>query len=227
MKKCPPDEVDNCWYCTINPPRLLADIYGDLHFVPDPVLQKSDSSKFKDFSEVYGQPTDDSCRPSLSSKAATKSTKDAQLKHLLAGPRVRSFIRCSECEKPHCIYSAAKLGQKDWQVVKAVKEEGVYTCGSPLFPDSSCYSTTIVVREGLSCVSLMETTYYATNKTVHFPLNVCFHCGSIGDMANDDEIQELHRKYSVVRPICTDCKACGKEVVVRAAKNLNKKRKVL
>ena len=37
VKKCALDEVNDCWYCVFNPPRLLEEKYKDLHFVPDPM----------------------------------------------------------------------------------------------------------------------------------------------------------------------------------------------
>ena len=56
-------------------------------------------------------------------------------------------------------------------------------------------------------------------------LSVCFHCGHMGNMAVGEDIQDLQRRYSVVRPICLSCKAQGKEVMVRCEKNVSEKRK--
>ena len=57
VKKCPLDEVDNCWYCFFNPPRLPQDIYQDLCFVPDPMPDPNQQGRFQPFENVYGRPS--------------------------------------------------------------------------------------------------------------------------------------------------------------------------
>ena len=76
IKKC---KRDDCTYCTINPVRAPADIFNDLHWLPDPQF---DNDKSKLFSEIYGQDTTDANRPSLQQKLG-KNTADVANKPLL------------------------------------------------------------------------------------------------------------------------------------------------
>ena len=69
----------------------------------------------------------------------------------------------------------------------------------------------------------MEVTYYSA-KAVQLP-PVCFHCGGVSGagLANDADIQELQKLHSVLRPICTFCKAAGKLPATRGTKFLKQK----
>lgn len=134
------------------------------------------------------------------------------------GTRVREVIRCGECIRPRCIYSAAKLTPQDSSAVRHQKEEDIYTCGSPLFPETSHYYDSIVMREGLTCLSPVKVNYFA-GKTISFP-EVCFHCGTKENISLDDSIQMLKRRYTTVRPICSACQAAGREPAVRGETNV-------
>lgn len=67
----------------LNPPRLPEEVFSDLHFLPDPVL--NDAAEYKDLDEVYGTITTDKDRPSLRhSPQATDADKENK-KHFVAG----------------------------------------------------------------------------------------------------------------------------------------------
>ena len=76
VKKCNEEDAKNCWYCSLNPPRLPEELLKDLHFVPDPVLTGDADERYKDFSDVYGNETNDSDRPSLKASATQGAEAD-------------------------------------------------------------------------------------------------------------------------------------------------------
>lgn len=53
-----------CWYCTVNPPRLADADFTSLHWLPDSKMT-DDGNGFQSFDELYGTITDDSQRPGL------------------------------------------------------------------------------------------------------------------------------------------------------------------
>ena len=75
MKKC-----GKCGYCAVNPPRLPPDMFDELHFIPNPVLNQE--GKYKPFEEVYGQVTDEKDRPALKEKPQL-TERDKNFKALL------------------------------------------------------------------------------------------------------------------------------------------------
>ncbi|KAK3105417.1 hypothetical protein FSP39_024872 [Pinctada imbricata] len=59
--------------------------------------------------------------------------------------------------------------------------------------------------------------------TVQFE-EICFFCGDT-DIYTGQDIQDLKAQYSIIRPICSGCKAAGKEPARRNALKVEKKRK--
>lgn len=49
---------------------------------------------------------------------------------------------------------------KEERILAICQDELIYTCGATLFPEG-IYKEIIVTREGMSCASPIETTYYA------------------------------------------------------------------
>ncbi|KAK6175079.1 hypothetical protein SNE40_013615 [Patella caerulea] len=223
IKKCANALIENCAYCLFNPPRLPDEVFDTLSFVPDPVV--ASNNKYESFETVYGQATNDLARPSLMLSSQNKEI-DKKNRKILNATKVRDAVLCVECGKPRCVYSETKLTYIEKQAVDRLKELNSFTCGSPLFPHSSKYNSSIIVREGLRCCSTMETTYYSKS-TVSLPA-VCFHCGvaKSSDFAADQNIQSLQAQYSVVRPICVKCKDDGKEAIVRGKRNVKRLRKM-
>lgn len=77
MKKC---TAEDCSYCVWNPPRLPAEVFTNLKFVPDPVLKETGS--YKSFEDVYGQNTNDQDRPMLREKSEP-SQRDKTFKSII------------------------------------------------------------------------------------------------------------------------------------------------
>ena len=181
--------------------RLSHDAFADLTFLPLPLL---DSSKehYQTFSDLYRQSPSDKDRPSRTPTPSEEAKQtDKGRKSLLVCGKVRGTIVCGECCKPRCIYAQSKLSGEQTKEVTRIQDSNLFTCGSPLFPPSSRYENSIVVREALVCSSYMETQYYSS-VLVHFP-PACYYCG-LGEesLVNNEEIQELKQSYAVVYPIC-------------------------
>lgn len=105
IKKC---QSDTCGYCVINPPRLPAEQFAELFFVPDPVT--GDNTTYKDFSDVYGTFTTDNARPSLKD-ATQESQRDKQFKKLLtSGIYYLNIIKFEEKKTLMAIGSKAMIG---------------------------------------------------------------------------------------------------------------------
>lgn len=187
----------------------------NLNFLPDPVPI---GDKYKQFSEVYGHDTEDA-PPSKSKTNTVASEIDKKRSGMLIQGKVRDYVCCCECEKRRVVYSMKKLSAREQLALARLKEETLYSCGCALFPEGSQYGNVMVVREGITCLSNMETTYYA-GKTAVFE-DVCFFCGKV-ESVNDEKIRKLKEDYGIVRPICQKCLDHGKTPVVRNAKKLKK-----
>jgi hypothetical protein len=91
VKKC---EAEDCWYCVLNPPRLSADKFAGLHWLPDPVIDPR-TDEYRPFEEVYGTETTDQDRPSLKQNTSTPTENDKKHKgDLVAGSLFQHFIFC-------------------------------------------------------------------------------------------------------------------------------------
>lgn len=64
----------------LNPPRLPPDVFAELCFLPDPVL--NDEGEYKNLDEVYGTKTKDTDRPSLKNKPPQATDADRENKKL-------------------------------------------------------------------------------------------------------------------------------------------------
>lgn len=78
--------MDDCPYCCLSPPRIPAEHYTDLHFLPDPVLDQD--GNYKRFEEVYGHDTTENDRPSLKVKPEATSRDKSFRSVLVAGMHV-------------------------------------------------------------------------------------------------------------------------------------------
>ena len=119
------------------------------------------------------------------------------------------MIVCQECLKPRCVYALRKLNDTETAVVDDIDDSRLYTCGSSLFPSSSCYYDSVAVRQSLSCADPVEVQYYSAT-LVSFP-NVCFYCGASEETLIEDEyVRNLRKEYAIVRPICFLRRSSGK-----------------
>lgn len=145
---------------------------------------------------------------------------------MLVAAKVRDTIPCSQCLRPRCIYSMAKISKKSVQSsIKRRVEENSYCCGEALFPEGHELRKSVVVRQELDCAINMESCYYSA-ATVTLPA-VCCYCGSSSGspIYQGEGVADLKRKFSKVRPICTLCFTQGKEPVTWGATNFFSKKK--
>ena len=134
-------------------------------------------------------------RSSYSAALEKHSEQDVLHRQLLTGPKVRDVVRCSDCNKPSCVYAATKLMPVQQRIVTRRKEDNTYTCGNTLFASYNQYVDPLVVRESLKCDISLEVAYYA-GKVCHFP-DVCVYFGSEDHTSTDDDIQSLKHKFSI------------------------------
>ena len=73
---------------------------------------------------------------------------------------MRDFVICVECGKRRVVYSKAKLSRCQENAIQRVTEELFYVCGNCLFPGGE-FQDSVLVKEGLSCTTGIETTYYS------------------------------------------------------------------
>ena len=215
VKKC--TSLD-CSYCQGNPTQTPD--FEQIHFLPDPE-PTPDKLHYLPFSQMYGRKTTDRHRPSLQLDSLEKES-DKEHRVLLVAARVRDFLRCCECSKPRCVYSASKFSFDERVQVQWIKDEGMYTCGISLFPDSHSLRHSIVVREALKCSSLVESSYYSSPR-VCFE-SCCVYCGTCDDLVDDEDMRETRKRFHTVRPICDPCKSNGKTLVTRGPVNFNAKK---
>ncbi|KAK3097052.1 hypothetical protein FSP39_005923 [Pinctada imbricata] len=211
VKKC---QEDDCWYCTLNPPKLQAD---EVHWLPDPTLDEN-REEFLPFATLFGKETTDKDRPS---SGGDSSEEDKKNRSILVAGKVRSVIICGECGKRRVVYAKQRLSAEQCICLDRVQEELAYTCGSHLLPETHRFKDTLIVRLGLNCSSSIETTYYS-NVTQSFT-SICFYCGD-SDIHESEDIRRLKEEYSIVRPICFSCVQLGKSPAVRNALKMKRKR---
>ena len=199
LKKC---RNPDCEYCQEHPVRTPEGIFTNLSFLPLPRLD-SRKDHYQEFSSVFGKPLSEENRPSLSQNFSSEGSRiDKERKAILVSAKVRGAIVCSECYKPQCIYSKAKLSQSESTLVSQLKDSRLYVCGSSLFATGSTLADSVVVKEALTCNSPMEQQYYSAVLVNFEP--VCYYCGLGGDGALvQDEVTELKKSYAFVAPICS------------------------
>ena len=95
-----------------------------------------------------------------------------------------------------------------------MQEELHYTCGAAPFPGSHDLFDKLVVKEGMSCSTPIETTYYTGSGTSRFE-DICYYCGDNEILEDNNEIDELKAQYGIVRPICESCFSKGLRPNVR------------
>lgn len=100
----------SCIYCSSHPLRMPLDVFTTLGFLPLPIIDSS-AEHFQPFKDVYGQVPIEKDRPSL---RCTNDDNDAtefdKVNHqLLTSAKVRAALTCTECFKPQCVYSAARI----------------------------------------------------------------------------------------------------------------------
>ena len=104
-----------------------------------------------------------------------------------------------------------------------MKEDHSYTCGDSLVPED-VEDPGIFVREAINCTTVVKTSYFFTSLKHYLP-PVCVHCGSVDNLLEDTDpyISSLYEQYSIVRPICENCKSIGRDARTWGKKFLPKK----
>ena len=175
----------SCYFCQDHPIRMPIEDFKTLAYLPLPLL---DSAKehYRPFDELFGQNPSDQDRPSKGPPKDDQSAViDRENSLLFRNTRVRGCMVCQECLKPRCIYAASVLSDGHKAAVRIVEDSRLYSCGSPLFGSDSPISTTVVIRQKLSCSSPMESTYYSATLVSLPP--VCYWCGVCKDALVYDE----------------------------------------
>ena len=180
IKKCFSDSCDIC-----SPPRLPADVYQNLQYLPDPVLSDTEEGHYKSFDEVYGEQTTEKDRPSIK-KIETRS-------HCYTLKNVKNadmMLQCEECELWRLVYSETKLTKQQKSSLQEKLADYVFTCGSPI-EDIELEGITSVYTRPLNCYDPVEKQYYSAG---YVP--ICVYCG------DDCPYDSQSKNY----PQCQECK---------------------
>lgn len=119
VKKC---GSADCKICKV--PRLPADVFNDVHHLPDPI---PDDDKYKSSEDAYR--SDTSHCPSLSKPGVKKhgmpSPPSAQY-----AQNVKVVLQCGECSKWRVLYAKRGLKQHQKEELEKLIEDLEDTCGS-------------------------------------------------------------------------------------------------
>ena len=114
IKKC---GADDCSIC--QPPRLPPQVFETVHVLPDPVPGEDDH--YLPFEKVYGTPTTEIQRPSLSKRSKKQKTLPfvASIQH---ARNVNLMVQCEESGMWRLIYSKKKLSSQAKSELERVKQ---------------------------------------------------------------------------------------------------------
>ncbi|KAK3092298.1 hypothetical protein FSP39_000976 [Pinctada imbricata] len=206
LKKCTDDS--NCSYCQINPVRMDKETFQSLSFLPCPVPDKDQQNHYQTFDQVYGNEVDDSHRPSRNSSGCFPDEleeQDRQHRDIFKTQKARDVVKCMDCLKPRLVFCNSKLSPSQEEILNQMTLD--YICGDGTPEDSGLF-----MRRCITCSSDIEVSYYSAGLRTYLP-PICIYCGSDDKLLDDNDpyIQDLHEKYSVVRPLCTICHSNGKD----------------
>jgi hypothetical protein len=213
IRKC--EESDCCAPCIL-PREKLA-------WLPDPLLDKTEEH-YQPFQDAYGTPTSEDHRPSYVTKKKEKISQKATVSpdislyleedvqvlqansSVYTAQTARAVVQCVECAKPRLIYSKNRIGERQKTQIAEVISEYEYSCGSPLSPPDHPICGKLFVRLGITCESLLELAYYASNigRT-----DLCCYCANENAQIDLD----LKKSFKTVLPLCEECKQEGKKPV--------------
>ena len=131
--------------------------------------------------------------------------------------QVRAVIRCVECRRPRCIFSARRPSSSARAALEAFIANATYTCGDALSMD------TFVVRENLSCTDPVEAFYFLCCRSrggLEFE-SICVWCAKTPSESPhvDKAILDVPRGKESL-PICAACHGLGfMPTMVKAAVN--------
>ena len=209
IKKC---GNTSCLMC--KPPRLSEEVFCELHFFPDP-LRKPNSDSYKEFQDVWGEPTSEGDLPSLKTN---KSQSQGSFR--LSGEKVRYVLTCGECLKPRCVYSARALTKQQLRLLEEYSYDHFYVCGGSIIPEKSELFSLCAFEIGINCETELSSHYYSSR--LKFPPR-CYVCGVFSDLVVIP--QEKSQKFQSIHPICTCCQQAGKKERTHGPKFAGQKRK--
>ena len=130
--------------------------------------------------------------------------------------QVRDVIRCDECRRPRCIFSARRPSSSD-QAVLAAFVAKTYTCGDALSMDN------FVVRENISCTDPVEAFYFLCCRSrggLEFE-SICMWCAKTPCESPHVDKAALDVPWGKEPlPICAACHGLGfMPTMVKAAAN--------
>jgi hypothetical protein len=172
------------------------------HWVPDPEPRAPNSDHYKSYQDSCKNKTSEKYRPTLAPKLK-KLPVSATAKE-----RVRTAVRCSQCDKMRCIFSKTKLSQKELDLLKKSVEESLFTCGAEaVVGDSLEFSgirENVYANPALTCSKDTERVYYSCE--LFDP--ICTYCGaSVTDDEKKSRIDAEVAKGGNLLPKCSkgDC----------------------
>ncbi|XP_048764718.1 uncharacterized protein LOC130046902 [Ostrea edulis] len=127
---------------------------------------------------------------------------------MLVAQNVRSTIKCTECDKPRCIYSKLKLNPRDLRALKHTTDKYDYTCGAILAPEGDVLHGKVFTRLQLACTSHIEFAYYSSDVGRK---DMCAYCVATEIQKDKD----LCKNFKVVLPVCDLCRSKKLEVPKR------------
>ena len=149
----------------------------------------------------------------------------SNFQEVLMAQKFRDAIKCTNSLKPRYKYAYSKFNYDQVAAIHCVKDAVVYICWAVLLNEKSLFHSSIVARRLPSCTfSPMEATYYSI-KPSRLP-EVCYHCGSENQLANNNAIKDLKSLFTKVWPICCICFSARKKPTKWGPNNNPKRKKV-
>jgi len=157
--------------CKCRMVKVPFSVFSRLKF-PDPTIDPEQKDHYMPFAKAYELAETKEVLPAPEKKAAASSD---HLRYI--GALVVEYIRCTECNKPRCVYSATTPPDEAWKNWEA--RELNFTCGADL--NHAKFYT-----KKLKCEDNIETAFYGKiAKRLKFP-KVCSVCGAGGPLATPE-----------------------------------------
>ena len=218
IKKCESND------CVCQDVCLDADVFKNIHHLPNPTPSTTNPDKFTKFQDIYGKDTSRENDKYLPSKNAKNKEHGMPFSPTIqTAKNTKLLLLCEECLRWKCIYSQKKLFTEERAEAMSLIDTMSYRCGSSLqdvheFESNDNHQCDTEEQEGqvvtetvlselhtskkITCNSPMEVAYYGV--FVNEPL--CYHCGQ--EAPNPENVKQHF-------PICKDCTNKGKKVQER------------
>ncbi|CAG8843073.1 12545_t:CDS:2, partial [Gigaspora margarita] len=167
---------------------------------------------YKDFDQIYSQPTSERFRPSAMNITVNEEISEKKQGQFI-NTKIRYTILCEHCGKMRCVYSNVNLTNNEEIKLQSTLDGLCYTCGSQLLPDDHELSNQISVRLNLTCDSPIESTYFSWRSK---KIDICYWCGESENLIEPSD--KLKSEWKIIYPLCEYCKNNGKTWHKRAQK---------